>query len=817
MSEQIAPLKKEQLKAYCDESQFEFNTTEELEPLKSIIGQDRAVKAMEFGLQINRQGYNLYMSGPTGTGKTSYAKAMTETYAKKFDPPSDWCYVYNFNEPESPRALELPAGEGCNLVEGMENLLEEVGDALTKAFKTETYEESRAQIFRDYQAKRRELVDKLNEEGEEYGFRFKNTSSGIVSVPVVDGKELNQDEFDELDTETKREIEENSSKLHVNVMNLMRELKDLDRDLKDELDKLKDETAHQSLSPLMDPMKERYQSNDKVLEYLEEVEEDIVKNVEHFISKDDDGDDGGLSFLKPQASKEDITKRYQVNLLVDNCEQEGAPVVVETNPTYYNLLGKMEYVNKMGTAVTDFNMIKPGAFHRANGGYLILQAKDVLKTPMTYELLKRVLNTGQLRLENLGEHIGMIAMSSLRPEDIPLNVKVIIVGNEKLYQLLYQLDEEFSKLFKIKVDFDSTMNRTQENVEKMASFIASHSQDEEFKSFTPSGVASVVEYSSRLAGHKKKLSTKFNEIVEIMSEADTWAALEGEDDVSREHVIKAIQEKKYRVNRPEEKIQEQIDEGNIMVDTAGEVTGQVNGLAVYDLGDLMFGKPFRITANVFPGERGIINIEREAKLSGKIHDKGVLILSGLINGLFSYNQKLGLSASLCCEQTYGGIDGDSASSTEVYAILSSAGEIPLRQDLAVTGSVNQKGEIQPVGGVTEKIEGFFTTCKIKGLTGTQGVIIPKQNENNLNLSEEVIEACERGDFHIYSISHIDEGMELLSGMTAGLLDKNEEEDTVYKRVKNRLIEFRKNLKSKQVVKTSQDQNKEQDENREPPH
>ncbi len=798
MNEELSPLEWRKLRGFCDTAFFDFESTEEVPQLESIMGQERAVKAMEFGLQIHRQGYNLYMSGPTGTGKTSYAKKMAETKAQLLPTPPDLCYVYNFSHPEAPRALQLPPGEGSYFYQEMEKITEEVGEVLTNAFKSQAYEEERAQIVREYQEERRDYVDKLNEIGEDYGFRFKNTSSGIISVPLVEGKELSQDEFDELDQETKREMEENSSKLHVEVMNLMRELRDLDRNLKEALDELDRNTAHHSLEPLLDPLRTYYQDKEKVLNHLQEVEEDIVKNVDHFTSKDEDSDENRLALLQPRVSKEDLFKKYKVNILVDHSEQNGAPVVHENNPTYYNLMGKMEYVNKMGTAVTDFTMIKPGAFHKANGGFLILQARDVLKNPMSYELLKRILNTGKIRIENLGEHIGMIAMSSLRPEEIPVDVKVIVVGNEELYQLLYRLDEEFTKYFKIKVDFDSHMDRTEDNVRKMASFIASHCREEKFRSFEASGVARVVEYSSRLAGSQKKLSTRFNEIVEILYEADAWAALERETQVQSKHVDKAITEKRKRIDRPEEKIQEQIDEGNIMVDTTGTAVGQVNGLAIYHLGDYIFGKPFRITANAFPGEKGIINIEREAKLSGKLHDKGVLILSGLIHGLFSQKEKLGLSATICCEQTYGGIEGDSASSTEVFAILSSVSQLPLRQDLAVTGSVNQKGEIQPVGGVTEKIEGFYATCKLKGLTGTQGVIIPRQNETHLNLSTEIVEACKAGQFHIYSITHIDEGLELLTGKRSGIKDQNEAEETVFRLVRDRMKQFKGSKKDKEA-------------------
>ncbi|UMZ75025.1 Lon protease family protein [Natranaerofaba carboxydovora] len=803
-------LNPEKLKNYCDPSIFDFETTDEAPSLTGLVGQERAMKSVNFGFNVDKPGYNIYLAGSPGTGKTSYAKAMANDRAEKAPTPSDWCYVFNFKKPEEPKALELPPGEGKHFCKTMRELIENARAELPKALKEQTFEERKAQLVKEFQNKRSKLMDKLNQIGEEYGFRFKHTSSGIVTIPMVEGKEINEEEYEKLDEDKRREIEEKSSEIQVHVMKIIREIREEERELKDKLDNLREEMALSSLAPLMKPLKERYEKNESVKEYLEQVENDILDNLDKFTASQDESQGAMFPFLKTDAQTDDFFLRYEINLLVDNSDLSGAPVIVETNPTFYNLLGKMEYVNKMGTTTTDFTQIKPGALHRANGGFLILQANDLLRNPVSYNALKRVLNTRELRIENMGEQMGVIAVSSLRPEPIPIDLKVLIVGTRQIYQLLYNYEEDFSKLFKIKADFDETMERSNVNVHKMASFIYSHCKEKNLRPFTAAAVAKVIEHSSRLADHQQKLSTRFNDMVELAYESDTWAKIDDKNTVNKEHVERAIDEKVYRSNRPEEKIQELIDENILMIDTREKVIGQVNGLAVNDLGDFRFGKPFRITANTFSGKKGIINIEREAKLSGKIHDKGVMILSSYLGDVFFQEMPFSLSCSLCCEQSYGMIDGDSASSTELYAILSSLADAPIKQNIAVTGSVNQKGEIQPVGGITEKIEGYFATCKNKGFTGNEGVIIPKQNEKNLNLSDEIIDAVKEGKFNVYSITSISEGIEILTELPSGLEDEDPSEDSIYMRAKNQIKEFQKTPKEKEDNKNEEKEEKTND-------
>ncbi|HPZ65601.1 MAG TPA: ATP-binding protein, partial [Bacillota bacterium] len=491
--------------------------------------------------------------------------------------------------------------------------------------------------------------------------------------------------------------------------------------------------------------------------------------------------------------------RYKVNLVVDNRETCGSPVIYETNPSYYNLIGRVEYENRLGMIVTDLTMIKGGAIHRANCGYLILQARDVLSSPQSWEALKRVLKTREIRIENIGEQYGLMAMSTLRPQPIPANLKVIMIGSPLIYQLLYHYDEDFRKLFKVKADFDSEMDRNQDNIYRMAGFISTHCQQENLRHFHREAVARVVEFSARLAERQDKMSTRFNEVVELLYEADAWAERDGSDIVKAEHVDKALEEKIYRCKKYEQKISEAVERGLILLDVEGEKIGQINGLSVIDLGDYQFGRVSRITANTFLGRRGIINIERESQLSGKIHDKGVLILSGYLGMRYGQQVPINLSASLCFEQSYQGVEGDSASAAELFCLLSSLAGVPLKQSLAVTGSVNQKGEIQPVGGVNQKIEGFYNACKVKGLTGDQGVIIPAQNRKDLMLSEEIVTAVREKRFHIYAISTVEEGLALLTGMEIGELreDGTYPPDSFNGRVISALKRFNELLKGEE--------------------
>lgn len=780
-------LKPEELRYLCDPAQFEFETTESVPPLEGIIGQDRAVRAMEIGLAIKRHSYNIFMTGMTGTGKISYAQTLVNEVASTEKPPEDWCYVYNFENPSHPVALSLPHSLGACFTNDLAELVESLKMEIPKAFDADDYERKKAEIFKEFQEIRADSFDELTKMATEEGFVLKRASTGFVSVPLVDGKELSNEEFEALPAEEKEAFERKSSNVQFKAIQVMRKIQNAEKNMKLKTKELENNIGLFAVGYLIDELKERYSKLESVVRYLEAVQKDILDNLDEFRGTDED-EAVPFSWMR---RKNDPGYKYRVNLVVDNKDATGAPVIIETNPTFYNLVGRVEYENKMGMVTTDYTMIKAGSLLKANSGYLVLQVRDVIANPGAWEGLKRVLKTREASLENLGEQFGLLAMSSLRPQAIPVNVKVILIGTPYLYQLLYHYDEDFRKLFKVKADFDTEMTASRDNMTQMASFIATHSQREGVLPFDRTGVARLVEFSSRLADHQKKLSTRFSEIVEIIFEADAWAQMMGAEVVSGEHVKKAIAEKIYRSDAYEQKLQELLEEGTILLDLSGEKVGQVNGLSVLNSGDYVFGRPSRITAVTYLGKQGIINIEREAKMSGRIHDKGLLTLSGYIAAKFAQKIPLSLSASLTFEQLYSGVDGDSASSTELYALLSSLAELPIRQDTAVTGSVNQLGEVQPIGGATYKIEGFFKACKLKGLSGSQGVVVPVQNVRNLNLADEVVEAVREGKFHIYSVSTIEEGIEVLTGVPAGRPDENGlyAPESVYGRVAKKLEEY----------------------------
>jgi predicted ATP-dependent protease len=784
-------LKPEELRYYCDPDEFEFETTESVAPLEGIIGQERAVRAMEFGLSIRRRGYNIFMTGPTGTGKISYAQTLVSEVANTEQAPDDWCYVYNFENPGHPVALKFPSGQGSIFTKAMSELVESLKMEIPKAFDADDYERQKAEIFKEFQETRSALLEVLNTTASEQGFVLRRSSTGFISVPVIDDKEISTEDFESLSAEVKDELERKSNEIQLKALQVMRRIQTAERTMKEKIRELENKIGLFAVGYLIEELKERYHSLEWVIKYLSSVQEDILNNLDDFRTMEEE-DPMPLPWLK---KKGEAGYKYRVNLVVDNKDTIGAPLIVETNPTYYNLVGRVEYENKMGMVTTDYTMIKTGSLLKANGGYLILQARDVIASPGSWEGLKRVLKTREVCMENLGEQFGLLAMSSLRPQPIPVDVKVILIGSPQLYHLLYHYDEDFRKLFKIKADFDTEMTSNRENMTRMASFIASHSQQEGIRAFDRTAVARIVEYSSRLADHQQKLSTHFNEIVEIIYEADAWAQIMNTDVVSGEHVRKSIDEKIFRSDTYEQKLQEMLQEGTILLDMDGEKVGQANGLSVLNIGDYIFGRPSRITVITYLGRRGIINIERETKMSGQIHDKGVLILGGYLAAKFAQKIPLALSASITFEQLYSGVDGDSASSTELYTLLSSLAELPVRQDIAVTGSVNQLGEIQPVGGVTYKVEGFFKACKLKGLTGKQGVILPIQNVKNLNLQDDVIDAVRQGQFHIYPVATVDEGIEILTGVPAGTADVNGDypAGTVYHLVAKKLLSFHRLL------------------------
>lgn len=766
-------LKSEELTSPCNVKDFTFDTTSDLTPLKGIIGQERAVEALNFGLRMKKKGYNIFIAGLSGTGRSSYSNSITEKLAEEMPKPHDWVYVYNFKNADRPKALNMEPGLGAQFKKDIETMIEQLKKEIPVVFSGTEYETKRNEVFREFQQKNQELILHLNEIAKKHGFMFKESEHGLITIPLKEGKPMTQEEYNSLPPEELELIRENSNELSLNTLETFNKLKHLEEQLRDRMKKLDEGIGYGVINYFINKLLQRYGHREKIVEYINELEVDIVENIERF-KKNVENETVPNVMMMQMKSEEGFLNRYMVNLFINNSELDKAPIINESNPTFYNLIGTIEYKNEMGVYKTDFMQIKPGALHAANGGYLILNVKEILTQPYAWETLKRALKTGEINIESTNKMMGYLVTSTLKPEPIPLNLKVLLIGDTEIYHALYNMDEDFRKLFKIMADFDVEMSKNQENVLKMAKFIATHCHKEGLRDFDKSAIARVIEYSSRLADNQERLSSRFSQIVEILYEADAWAELDKAALVAKEHVEKAIQQKIYRNSKYEEKLNEMFKDGTLLIDVEGEKVGQINGLVVMGTGEHSFGKPSRITVSTYKGKSGIINIEREVRKSGSIHDKGVLILSGYLGEKFAQEEPMSLSVSISFEQNYSMIDGDSASSTELYAILSSIAEVPIKQYIAVTGSVNQKGEIQPIGGVNEKIEGFFDVCKLKGLTGRQGVMIPKQNVKNLMLKQEVIDAVESNQFHIYSIGHVDEGIEILTGISAGSKKENGE-------------------------------------------
>ena len=776
-----------------DINKFSFKTTDDIEPFKGIIGQERAVKAFEFGLNVKMKGYNIYVSGPSGSGKTTYAKLSAKEKAKNEAVPYDWCYVYNFDDPRSPLSLRFEPGIGRQFRDDMNELVSFFKTELTKAFTSEDYDKEKSDLSRTYDDKRDELIKKLDSVASENSFALKTSNSGIIFQPIIDNVLITEENYDSLDEDVKNGINERLESMQDVVNSIMRDIKNIDKEYRQKMDDLDYKIGMFAIGHYVSALQEKYQYSERVIKYLESVQEDVLENIDQFSEQEPDEEDPVAALLPKLGGtkNDDATLKYRVNLIVDNSKTEGAPVIVDYNPTYYNLVGEVEYDNEYGNLTTDFMKIKPGLMHRANGGYLIIQAQDLLSNVQAWEALRRIIKTKEITIENLRDQIGAIAVTTLKPEPIPSDVKVILVGGAYYYELLRGYDEDFSKLFKIRADFDYEMDRNDENIFKIAGFISKFCDNEKTLPFDSSAVASVIEYSSRSVESQKKLSTRFNLIAEILAESATWAQLDNAEIVTAEYVKKAEEEKAYRLSMYQKKMNELLDNNTIMIATDGYCVGKINGLAVLDMGDYSFGSPTRITATTYMGKSGIVNIEKEAEMSGPTHNKGVQIITGYLGRMYAQKMPLSLSCRIAFEQNYNGIDGDSASSTELYCILSSLSEIPVNQSLAVTGSVNQCGEIQAIGGVTHKIEGYFDLCSRRGLTGKQGVVIPESNVNDLVLKDDVIEAVKNGMFHIYSISTIDEGIELLLGTEAGIMDENGDYPTesVHGRVMAKLKKF----------------------------
>ena len=754
------------LKYRCNPDIFNFVTTEELERNYDGIGQERGIASLKFGLNVDVNGYNLYLEGPSGVGKTMYTKNYLNKISKMKKAPLDWCYVYNFENPNEPVAISFAAGQGQEFRDCMDKFIKDIKAELKTTFNNKDFEKEKNVIVQKYQEKRGKLLEDLNTQSAKYGFQVKASDTGIYMMPVYNGNVIKEEDFDKLDDNIKQEYESKSGIVQELIMQSIAKIKEIEQESDKKVNEWQSSIATLSIEGHITLVKSKFKRNKKINKFLDGIKKDILKNISKFIGEE-----------KKQPEQPNVRvielnpwDNYRVNLFVDNSHTEGAPVIMDSNYSFSNIFGRLEYENYYGVLKTDYTMIRPGLLHQANGGYIIFQANDLLTNPAVYDNLKKVLRNKELGIDNSIDQKSSMVMVSLKPEPIPLDLKVIIIGNENVYQTLLSVDNDFRKLFKIKVEFEDDAPLNEKNLQDLARFVHGYCEDDELPHLDKFAVARLAEYSTRVSTNQNRISTRFGELAQVIAEAATWARLDKAKVVTADYIDKALEERKNRQKKYDEKYTEMIQEGTLLIDTEGEKVGQINGLTVMSIGDYSFGKPVRITVNTYTGKKGIIDIEREVELSGSSHSKGILILNGYLGEKFAKDMPLSLTASICFEQLYNGVDGDSASSTELYALLSNLAGVPINQGIATTGSVNQKGEIQAIGGVNEKIEGYFEICKLKGLTGSQGVIIPKQNIQNLNLDDEVVNAVKNGKFHIYAVSTIDEGIEILTGVPAGRKD-----------------------------------------------
>ncbi len=757
-------LRAEQLRRICDPGEFSFASTGELTPVPGLIEQERPFRAIRFGLGIPGMGYNIYVAGLTGTGKNTAIKAFLQEAVRGGPLPRDWVYAFHFQDPDQPVAIGLPAGMGRVLKKGMEEFISHLKAELPKAFESKDHEQQIQFILNRAQEEEQRVFESLQKEALAKGFRIQLTKAGISLIPTLHGEPLSQQKFESLPEEERRIFNHHRQDLQLRVGGFLRSVRELNRESRRQIQETVRKVGEFVLENHLQELRERFAEHAPVAEYLQQVEDNILDNLSDFLGEAEKQEDRRTG----EEPDVDPFLKFRINILVDNTGATSPPIILETNPTYYNLFGRLDRRARLGTLLTDFTLIKPGSLLRANGGYLVVNAQDILVHFGVWEALKRAVKNKEIRIEDLGEHAGLIPTMGLKPQPIPFDCKILMTGSQSLYHLLYAADEEFRKIFKVKADFDSQMSYDREHLDAYANFVGARCFEEGLMHFDPSGVAAVVEYGARLVEDQNKLSARFSDVADIIREAAYFAGRQSVERVSRSHVLQAVEEKEYRSNLMEERFRQFIADGTLLIDVTGSVVGQVNGLAVLDIGDYRFGKPSRITVKTFMGRNGVMDIERDAKLSGRIYNKGVMILSGYLGWKYAQKTPLTLSASICFEQSYEGVDGDSASSTELYALLSSLAGLPIRQGLAVTGSVNQHGEIQPIGGVNQKVEGFYEVCRLKGLTGEQGILIPWQNVENLMLKEAVVEAVLQGKFHIYPVKTVDQGITLLTGVPAGM-------------------------------------------------
>ncbi len=791
MQKRFPEVPAKQLRFHLDASTLPFETTSSLEPPKEkILGQERASDAIKFGMGMKTSGYHIFIAGPAKAGLTYTARSYLEDQARKEPTPPDWCYVYNFKEPDKPKSMQLTPGRAKEFKKDMQKLVSTLESKILEVFESDEYSARESEVHKAFERTRREVIEGLSQRAREEGYILQVSQAGMMIVPATkEGLPLSQDKLSELSEEERKKLREKSEELQEKMKESAKKIREAETHFKQEHRKVESEVALSVVNQVMGPYEEKYRNEENVLEYFDGVRGDVMENIGDFRKKDE----GQPAPPQPfhVAHKEALFRKYAVNVLIDNSETVGAPVVFESNPIYPNLFGSIERQAWFGALITDFTMIKPGILHKANGGYLIMKVLDLLKYWLSWEALKRALREEAIRIEDLGELYGLFSTRTIRPEPIPLNIKIVLTGDPYLFEMLHIFDDRFQKLFKVKAHMDDRMDRKEEAVFQCAQMIGRVCREQNLRHLDRTGVARILEYSIERTEDQEKLTLELGDVSDLIKEANYFAELAGVEFIQREHVEKAMQKRIFRSNLYEERIKELIEKDVFWIETEGAKIGQINGLSILMTGDYEFGKPNRITATISVGREGVVAIERESKMSGNIHTKGVMILTSFLRERFAHNKPLSLTASFCFEQSYGMVEGDSASSTELFALLSALASVPIDQGIAVTGSVSQKGEIQPVGGVNRKVEAFFEICKHKGLTGRQGVIIPAKNVRNLMLKQEVVDCVQEGRFHVWPISTVEEGIEILAGMEAGALkpDGSYSEGTLFAKVDERLMEL----------------------------
>jgi len=786
----ISELPPDKLRWSCDPRLVPVSSTEDMKPIEAMIGQPRAHHALMFGINVKEPGFNIYAAGLPGTGKTTTVLDFLKEVARDIPVPSDWCYVNNFSDEYRPKVLECPAGIGRQLKRDLREVVQAARLAIPQLFEGTDYAAKREEIFRKMTQTRQRVIAKMGQEAEKDEFKMQFTTLGLSLMPIAQGKPLSDEEFLSLSSNQQQNIVEKREELKEKLVPFMRQLRDIENKARTEVAEFDKDVALYAIEHLMSSLLEKYKDYDNITEYLREIQAHIIENLDAFR--------GGEKSEEAQDPLGELALRpYDVNVIVDNSALKGAPLVIEQNPTFDNLLGKIEKEGQLGNLTTDFTLIRGGSLHRANGGYIMIRAELLIRDLNVYEGLKRALKNREIRIEDVAERAGYANIKTITPMSIPLNSKVVLIGDSNTYQVLFAYDPEFRELFKVKADFDYTMLKTDDNLHNYTGFLSALVRKEKLHHIDASAIARLIEHGCRLADDQSKLSTQFGLVADVVREADFYAIQSNSKHITADHIETAIDARVYRSNLIQERLREFIQRNMILISTSGTAVGQINGLSVIDVGDFEFGTPSRITVAVGVGREGVIDVQREVNMGGPIHGKGVMILAGYLTSMFAYDKPLTLTARIVFEQNYEGVEGDSASSTELYALLSALSEIPIKQNFAVTGSVNQKGEIQPIGGVNEKIEGYFEVCKARGLDGSHSVLIPSSNVSNLMLKKEVIDAVKEGRFHVYSARTIDEGIEILTGIPAGRPrpDGGFEKDSIYDLVDKRLRDMAE--KSKQ--------------------